>query len=328
MKTLDAQLQSGDISNVQLVYGDEDYMLRYYKNKIKSKLSNPDDDMNYSYFEGDKLSVEEISSIGSTLPFFADNRLIVVENSTMFKKANEMSEVIGEFPDTTYVLFVQKSKEVDKRSKLYKYINKNGCVTECPLWGEPELVRWATDYMKKNGKKMSGASASYLISKSGFMMGVLANQMDKLISYAADKDTITNEDIDTMVVTTPESQIFQMIDYAVAHKKNEAMKLYGALVQNKEPAALILSLLGRHLNILIRMKELDNGRYNDRDVAGKLKVPFFTVKKYRAQARSFSQKALFELLNERAKAEENFKNGRISETLATETFLIKILTKV
>lgn len=40
----------------------------------------------------------------------------------MFKNASEMADYLPQMPDTTVIVFVEK--EVDKRNKLYKYVNK------------------------------------------------------------------------------------------------------------------------------------------------------------------------------------------------------------
>ena len=38
MLTIDAQLKNGDLSRFQLLYGEEAYLVRNYKNKLKQRL--------------------------------------------------------------------------------------------------------------------------------------------------------------------------------------------------------------------------------------------------------------------------------------------------
>ena len=45
--------------------------------------------MNYSYFEGNKIVVKEVIDMANTLPFFAEKRLIIIENSGFFKSSQE-----------------------------------------------------------------------------------------------------------------------------------------------------------------------------------------------------------------------------------------------
>ena len=39
MQTIQEQLKTGELSRVHLLYGEEQYMVRYYKNLLKEKLS-------------------------------------------------------------------------------------------------------------------------------------------------------------------------------------------------------------------------------------------------------------------------------------------------
>ena len=138
LQTIDAQIKTGELARFHLVYGEEPYMVRYYKNKLKTALSKEGDDMNASFFEGESIPLEEVASLGQTLPFFANERLILMENTGLFQSSNEVASMLADFPDTTYVVFVEM--RVDKRNRLYKWIQKNGCVTECAPQPEKDQI--------------------------------------------------------------------------------------------------------------------------------------------------------------------------------------------
>ncbi len=322
MQTIAAQIKSGELSRFHLLYGEEPYMIRYYKNKLKKMLSNEGDDMNVSFFEGNSLPFEEIGDLGNTLPFFAEKRLIFLENTELFKKSNEMADMLAGFPDTTYVVFAEK--QIDKRNRLYKWIQKAGCVTECTLQREKELVPWAGRYLKEYGKSISKDTVEYLISKVGVQMDMLVNELDKVAAYAGDRPEVTAGDVDAICSGQAVGKIFDMIDGVIAGESETVFRLYGDLLELKEPPMRILHLLGRHLNILLQIKEMKG--YSDRDVAAKVGIPYFTVRKYKSQAGHFMRKTLISLLQARVEAEERFKTGRMEEKLAAEFFLIKALT--
>ena len=324
MQTIAAQIKSGDLSRFHLIYGEEQYMVRFYKNKLKSMLSHEGDDMNVSLFEGNAVSLEEVRSLGSTLPFFAEKRLILIENSDLFKSSNEMADILAEFPDTTHVVFVEKN--VDKRNRLYKWVQKNGCVTECSLQQEKELLPWAARYLKGYGKSISRHTMEYMISKVGFQMDAIVNELDKLIGYVGERDEITAEDVDSICSGQVVGKIFDMIDAVIAGESERVFRLYGDLLELKEPPLVILHLLGRHINILIQVKEIGNS-LSDREVAKKVGIPYFTVGKYKGQAKHFSRRQLLRLLEARADYEERFKTGRLGEKIVAEFFLGRILSE-
>ena len=52
MKTIDNDIKMGQLKNVYLLYGTEDYLKRQYRDKLKHALVEPDDTMNFSAYEG------------------------------------------------------------------------------------------------------------------------------------------------------------------------------------------------------------------------------------------------------------------------------------
>ena len=123
MLRIEDELKNNQISRFQLLYGEERYMVQYYRNQLIEKLSNPDDEMNRTFFR-DKPEPSQIAEAAQILPFFAENRLIVVEDSGYFKSSSDMADYVESFPETTYIIFVER--EIDKRNRLFKWINKNG----------------------------------------------------------------------------------------------------------------------------------------------------------------------------------------------------------
>ena len=125
MKKIMQDIKENTFERFYLLYGSEDYLKHQYRDKLVKALVDIEDNMNYSRFEGKKLSVNELLDTGDTLPFFAENRVIVVENSGLFKKTPEGFEKrLENFPDSTHVIFVES--EVDGRNKLVNWFKKNG----------------------------------------------------------------------------------------------------------------------------------------------------------------------------------------------------------
>ena len=116
MQTINGDIKSQSFRPVYLLYGEEAFLRRSYKNRLKEAIVG-DDTMNFNYYEGKDLSVNELISVAETMPFFAPRRLILVENSGLFKKeAEQLASYLAEMPDTTHIVFVEE--EIDKRNKL------------------------------------------------------------------------------------------------------------------------------------------------------------------------------------------------------------------
>lgn len=324
MLQIENQLKTNQLSHVHLLYGEERYMVRYYKKTLISKLSNPGDEMNCTFFRGQDVEVTAIAEAAQVLPFFAERRLLVVEDSSFFSKSSDMTDYIETFPETTYVIFVER--EVDKRNRLYKWLNKNGCVTECVPQQEKMLKQWITGYLKKEGKAISVPHIELLLERIGTNMEMLANELDKLVSYVGEKTVVEGEDIQAVCHGLAVSKIFDMIDAVATKQQEKALSLYEDLLANKEAPMSILYLFSRHINILLQMKEGIANGCNRSELAKQCGIPPFTVDKYRKQTEVFKKKELLWLLKLRVEYEEMFKSGRLSDQLAVELFLIQALT--
>ncbi|MCH5252546.1 MAG: DNA polymerase III subunit delta [Lachnospiraceae bacterium] len=324
MQKITEELKNNSLSRFHLIYGEERYMVRYYKHSLVEKLSVPGDEMNCTYFQGSDIKESDIADVGQVLPFMASNRLIVVQDSGFFKSAGDMADYLEEFPDSTYVVFVER--EVDKRNRLFKWMGKNGCVTECQSQNEPMLKKWIAGYLKRTGKTIAVPVAEYLMERVGTDMEVLNNELDKLIGYTGERGEIRTEDVDAICAGSAVSKIFDMIDAVALGEKERALSLYGDLLANKEQPMSILYLFTRHINILLQIKELSAEGLNKNEIAKKIGIPPFTVPKYGKQAAAFKRRILLKMLSVRADFEEDFKTGKIDDQLAVELFLIQALT--
>lgn len=325
MKKITEQLKAGEFSRFHLIYGEESYMVRYYMTSLKEKLSQPEDEMNCTVFSGDKINPSEIADVGQILPFLAPNRLILVKNSGFFKSASDMADYMDGFPDTTYLVFAER--EVDKRNRMYKWMNKNGCVTECKQESAARIEKWMAGYVRRAGKTLSRDAAQHLMERIGLNMEMLSVELEKLISYTGSKENITLMDVDEISSGVTVSRIFDMIDAVASGEKERALALYHDLLANKESPMSILYLFSRHINILLQVQELKSLGYDRGELAGRVGIPPFTVAKYGRQADMFERKSLLMMLNDRAEFEEHFKSGRLSDQLAIELFLIRAMEK-
>ena len=166
MKSLNEDLKTGQFNNVYLIYGEEEYLKKQYKEKLRNAMLSPDDTMNYAYYEGKGINVNEVIDLAETLPFFAERRLIILEDSGLFKSSStELADYLKEMPDTTSIIFIES--EVDKRNKLYKAVQSKGRAVELGRQDEATLIRWVAGNFKREGKNVSESTVRYLLSKVG-----------------------------------------------------------------------------------------------------------------------------------------------------------------
>ena len=176
MKRIIQDIKSEQFSNVYLLFGEEAYLRKQYRDKLKSALIAADDSMNFSAFAGKDINVNEVVDLAGTLPFFAERRVIVIENSGWMKAGNDrIVELIKDLPDTTFVIFVEE--EVDKRNKLYKAIGQKGYAASFEVQDETTLQKWIMGLLKKENKRITGDALNLLLDRTGTDMESIAKEL-------------------------------------------------------------------------------------------------------------------------------------------------------
>ena len=321
MLKLKEDIKNGVFRTAYLLYGEEAYLRKMYKDRLLNTLANPDDTMNVSRYEGKGINPKEIIDLAETMPFFADRRVILMENSGFFKTATEeLANYLPDIPDSCSIIFVEE--EVDKRGKMFKAVKNLGGVAEFRVQTDEVLAKWILQTLKKEGKQISGINLQFFMSRTGTSMENIEKELEKLICYTYGKSAIEAEDIDAVCCGQTVNQIFKMVD-AIARKEQKlALELYYDLLALKEPPMRILFLIVKQFQTLMMVKALSQKGYDNKTIASKAGVPDFTVKKNLEQAKRFTSKQLLQAVENGTQAEEDIKTGKIGDQLAVELLLV------
>lgn len=326
MKNIDEDIRRGQFAQVYLLYGEEAYLKKQYKDKLKHAMVPEGDTMNFSAFEGKSINPKEIIDLAETLPFFADRRVILIENSGFFKNAcEELAEYLPQVAPATHFIFVED--EVDKRSKMYKAAKASGRIVEFLPQTEELLTRWILGRLKREGKNITGSVMQLFLTKTGTDMGNIDRELEKLLCYTLDRDVITAEDVEAVVTEQTTNKIFEMVNAVAEHNQRRALDLYYDLLTLKEPPMRIMFLISRQFQILFHVRDMAAKGLDQQTMAKKAGIPPFAVRKNVSQAKGFTMEQLKQALRDGAELEEAVKTGRMDDQMAVELFLMKYSAK-
>lgn len=322
MKTIDNDIKMGQFKPVYLLYGEETYLIRQYRQKLVQALVAEGDTMNFARFEGNDIDQKEVISLADTLPFFADRRVILIEDSGLFAKATgDMAEYMAAIPESTCFLFVEQ--EVDRKLKMFKAVDKVGHAARFDKQTDEILARWIQGRIRKNGKSITREAFTLFVGKTGTDMENIDSELEKLLCYTLDKELIEADDVEAVTTERVESKIFDMVDAVAAHQQKRALDLYYTLLALKEPAMRVLYLISTHFQRLIVVKAMTNQGFRNGDIAAKAGCPEFAVRKYQSQCRAFSMDRLKRAVADGVSYEEAVKTGRMQDQLAVELLIVR-----
>lgn len=325
METINQHIKNNQFKNVYLLYGEERTLMLQFRDKLKQAICPDGDDMNISKFSGRSISKNEVADIANTLPFFAERRLIIIEGSKWFSTSSEFDKRMKDFPDTTYFIFIEE--DVDGRNALYKYVSANGYATELKTPSEKQLATKILSVCKSEGKQIALEAVDYIIDQAGSSYGFVLMELEKVLSYKCDSNVITLEDVQSVCTYQAEDKIFDMIDAIGNQNRDKAMMLYHDLLYLRKQPIQILSNLTRMTNILLQVCEMQRLKMSTAQMASKLGLRDWVVKKYLGQLKNYSYDRLRTMLEQCQEVDAGIKKGLYIDTIGIELLIVDFSTR-
>ena len=324
MQRINEDIKNNRFQQIYLLYGEERYLKRQYRDRLKSALGCEGDTMNTHFYEGKETPVGEVIDLAETMPFLADRRVIFIENSGLFKSGGEkLAEYLAAPAETTCFVFTES--EVDKRSKLFKTVQSKGYAADFAVQDETTLKRWIAGMLKREGMRVTENTVNLFLLKTGTDMDHISMELEKLICYCMGRDVVEEADVEAVCTTRISNHIFDMINAIADKQQKKAMKLYYELLALKEPPMRILFLLARQCNVLLQVKELKAKGFDQKSIGSKVGLPPFVAGKYITQSGKFRMSDLKSAVEQCVEAEEAVKTGRLNDVLSVELLIMSIL---
>lgn len=322
MERLDQDLKNKNFQHLYLLYGDEAYLRQNYK-KALIKAIMGDDTMNQSSYVGKDINVGALIDQAETMPFFGDKRLILIEDSGFMKNSGgeALADYFKTIPEYLYIIIVEA--EADKRSKFFKACTSAGSAVLMEPYKDSKMKQWIGSILKQNSKKMTEGDVEYLLQKTGEDMVNIRSELEKLINFTGEREVVTRNDIDEIVIRQIGDCVFELVDAMGSRRQTKALEFYYDLLSRREAPFKILALIARQFNLILQTKELIEIRKSDSEIASKIKVPPFAVKKYAQQARMYDEKTLRSALEACAQVDEDIKTGKLQDRMAVELLIVE-----
>lgn len=320
---LKADLKAGKTERLYLFYGEEDYLKDLYTKKILSIV--PDDsfsEFNKIIIDGKTADLIEISDALESFPMMSDKKVILIEDSGIFKKATEAQKdfydkAFKNLADDTILVFSES--EVDKRSALFKAASKAGLAVEFKPLSDLELVSFIIREANSSNLKIQKDCAEYMVEICEHGLLNIKNEIAKLAGYCTEE--ITKTDIDQIVSKSLETKVFDLCDVLMEKNADKALSMIGDLKTTKtSPFQLLYILFGSFDKMLRAKLMLENGMSYD-EICSVMGLAPFIAKKYINGAKGFSKDELKNMVTAVAEIDLSIKQGAIAEWDAFQKYI-------
>jgi DNA polymerase-3 subunit delta len=205
---------------------------------------------------GDRLAdgVASIVAAVRTLPMMVPRRVVTVlqaetllmpkRESEAASRALEQLEALFKQPEpqTTLVLV---ATSVDKRSRIYKILQKQATIVECGVLADlADAERWVRTRVAAGGAAIDPAAARLIARRAGTDIKRLRADVERLMLYALGQKQITLDDVREVTGPAGLQDDWAMTNAIEAGQTGDALRHLALMLDAGAPAEKILGQLG------------------------------------------------------------------------------------
>ena len=338
LEKLKADLKSGAFERLYTLYGDEDYLKRFYLSELKTKLLDGGDE-EFCYFQYDMQTFDLVSLCDNleSYPFCGGNKLIVLENLELSKipegDKRQLISRLGELAEFVTVVFYYDSifLQVEYAVKLRRQgelreLSKLGLAVDVSIRGQGELSRWAARHFKAAKKKISPAAIQFLLSYTDNSMTNLKTEIDKLVCCPAEE--ITEREITELCSKSFEADIFDLTAAVADRKFPRALEVMGGLKERKtEPLEVLYGISAVFTEMLYVKTALEAGVFDAAKIVSDFKIKSsrkFLITRYLSKVRGEQESFLKEALRRCLALDGALKSSRNDRWFLLEQMLCEL----
>jgi DNA polymerase III subunit delta len=275
-------------------------------------------DMGLERLDGDEHDAARMRESASSLPFLTARKLVVLREPGKQKAwAEHIADLLPEVADTTDLVIVEP--KLDKRLSYYKTLKKSTDFRDFPELDAAGLARWAGEYAKTQGGQLASGDARMLVDRLGPNQQLLKMELDKLLAY---EPQVSAANIELLTEQLPQSTVFELLDAALAGRKEQALKLYREQRALKVEPQAIIAMLAWQLHVLALVKTA--GSRSADEVAREAKINPFVVRKSQALARQLPLGTLTQRIAALLKMDVDLKSKTMDADEALQLYLVAL----
>jgi len=324
-KEFHQKISQGKAEPFYFFYGLETF---YHVEAIRSltkKWINADNrDFNLETFDARTSKVNDWIGSAKTLSFLGGTKLVIVRNLNEEIPKDEDAESLINYCKNPIVdaCMVITADKVDRKRKLYKALTQAKGAVVCEAPKENVLATWVRDRAKERGYTMTINAARALINRVGERPGILAQELDKALTYSGTKHTVSEKDVQEVVGETRLENIFSLTDALKNKNPHKALQILKNQLDNGEEPIKIMGAIAWQFRVIWEVKHYQQRNIPSGHIAKAMGANPFIVKKALQHTKKFSTQQLRRSYLQLTQADRSLKSSSQNPLAVMQTLIL------
>ena len=282
---------------ISVLTGSNDYARRLASRQLRADFSGEAEQ-----YDGPELTREQLLDLTQGTTLFSNERLIIITNLSANKSLwPELDTLLGKVSNSTHL--VLNEAELDKRSKAYKWLQKNADMRVFEEWtrrDEHKAIAWCETEAKSRGIALGKPLATMLVKRAGVKQWRLAAALDNLELV----ESVTPEVIEQSIEPQLEENVFELFGATLSGDTAKVETMLSVLAQTDD-AYRVLALISSQA---VQFASLLTGGKPMNEVASDIKASPYVLGKLASYTSGKTHQDVAKILNILARADRQMKS--------------------
>ena len=212
---------------------------------------------------------------------------------------------------------------MDERKKVTKQLKKTAIIVNVQQLNEKEVRQYLMNTLENTSIKMERSAIDLFLRLTDLDLSKMMRELQKLVLYGQNQQQITVREVEELVPKTLEHNIFDMTQYILKGKTEQALRLYEDLVMQGEETIKINAILLSQLRLFLQTKFLVKIGYQQANIAETLKIHPYRVKLAMQEVKKFDEHLLVQLFDQLVEMDYQIKTGQNEKELSFQLFVLR-----
>ncbi len=286
-----ASFKRKDFAPLYLFHGEEDFLIEETVDLLLQYAVDPSSkNFNLDVIEGSEADVKDVVSHASSFPMMADRRVVIVRDSDKLVSTGANRDILLRYLEhpmvSTIMVFV--TPKADMHMAVFKAFQDRGIVVEFKPLYENLIPGWITKKALQYGRTMTSEASQLMQAYVGRSLREIHNEIEKLLIYLGEKQTIEAEDVNAVVGMSKHYNVFELQKAIGRCDLALGIEILEHMMDAGESPLGVIVMLTRYFHKLWVLPSLRRQVKSEYELASGLGVRPFFVKEYVSASQRYS----------------------------------------
>jgi len=324
-KEIAAALKKKVYHPIYLLMGDEPYFIdKITGYMINNVLTEEERTFNQVIMYGKEADINNVIDAARRYPMMSSYQMVVLKEAQDLKEIDKLIHYVEQPLKSTILVINYKYRNLDRRTKLYKAIQKNGVIFESKKLYDNQVPAWISQYLKQHKLTIEPAAAALLAEYLGTSLSKIVNEVEKLIiTLGPQEKNITATHIEKNIGISKDFNNFELTKALAGKNALKSYRIIDHFAKNPQANPLVLTIATLYMFFSKTLAYHFAKDKSPDSIASLLKIHKFFVNDYKMAASKYSANGIARIISKLR--EYDLRSKGIGNTSVSEGELLREL---